>query len=305
MIKAPAPVALFVYNRPWHTSQTIQSLAANTLAAKTDLFVFSDAARNLEAEKAVQEVRHLLKSISGFKNIVVVEREINFGLADSIIDGATRLCNDYGRVIVVEDDLETSQYFLEYMNDALSLYEDDERVSSISGYMYPIDWKVSDETIFLPFPMSWGWATWSRAWKDFDSDGKKLMDTLQARGLWTAFDQTGPGTFRRMLKNQIAGKNNSWLIRWYASLFLNEKLSLAPVRSLVANTGIDGSGVHCTEWKYDPFKVELSAAPVKVLPIDIEVRPVNIREIRHFFLKVRIYRYLNAFHRVIQRIIAR
>ena len=155
-----APLALFVYNRPDHTCKTVESLLANIDAVHTPLHVFSDAPRDETASRAVAEVRSYIRSIDRFKSVTIIERETNFGLAQSIIDGVTRLCEEYGRVIVIEDDLITSPHFLSYMNDALHFYQNNEAVASVSAYMYPVRTSPDmNDTELLEFPMSWGWAT--------------------------------------------------------------------------------------------------------------------------------------------------
>ena len=153
-----APIALFVYNRPGHTQQTVEALLKNELAMESDLFIFSDAAKSSEIEVKVNAVREFIKSISGFRSLTIIERESNLGLANSIIDGVTNLCNEYGQVIVLEDDLVTSPFFLKYMNDGLNYYRDEEQVISIHGYIYPFDAKLP-ETFFLRGADCWGWAT--------------------------------------------------------------------------------------------------------------------------------------------------
>jgi len=99
-----APVALFVYNRPWHTRQTVEALLANIEAADTPLYIFSDAPKDTEASNAVVEVRSFLREISGFKSVSIIERENNYGLARSVIDGVSLVCKQHGQVIVLEDD---------------------------------------------------------------------------------------------------------------------------------------------------------------------------------------------------------
>ncbi len=262
-----APVALFVYNRPWHTRQTIEALLTNFEAMETPLYVFSDAPKDVAASKTVGEVRSFLREITGFKSLSIIERENNFGLARSIIDGVSRMCEQYGRVIVLEDDLVTSPYFLKFMNEGLEKYRDEQRVISIHGYVYPIE-QVLPETFFLKGADCWGWATWKRGWNLFDPDGQKLLDELKRRKLTRQFDFDGSYPYTKMLQDQIAGKNNSWAIRWYASAFLKDKLTLYPGRSLVHNIGADGSGTHCSETK--DFSGELARIPVSVENIAIE-----------------------------------
>jgi len=150
-----APIALFVYNRPVHTRRTVEALLKNALAKESDLIIFSDAPKNPEAAEAVSNVREYIRTITGFKSMNIVERETNFGLARSIIEGVTMLCKEYGRVIVLEDDLITSPYFLQFMNDALDTYSNEDKVMHISGSTYPIG-HMKDETFFLRIPLCWG-----------------------------------------------------------------------------------------------------------------------------------------------------
>jgi hypothetical protein len=240
-----APIALFVYNRLEHTKKTVEALQKNNLATESELFVFSDSWKSEEGRARVEEVRTYIKTISGFKKVEVVERNENFGLAKSIISGVTELVSKYGKVIVLEDDLVTSPYFLKYMNEALDMYTDNNEIISIHGYMYPIKSIYSvPGTSFIKGADCWGWATWKRGWDLFEKNGQKLLDELESKNLTTEFDFAGSYPFTHMLEGQIAGKNSSWAIRWYASAFLKNKLTLYPNQSLVQNVGMDGSGRH-------------------------------------------------------------
>ena len=182
------------------------------LAEDSELIIFSDAPRSEAKADAVREVRKYVREIEGFKYITIVEREVNLGLARSIIDGVTTIINQYGRIIVLEVDTVTSQYFLTYMNEALEKYVDDDRVVSIHGYVYPVKQSLPEE-FFLPGADCWGWATWSRGWACFNSDGQFFLDELKRRKLIRAFDFNGTYSFSKMLEGQIKGINDSWAIR--------------------------------------------------------------------------------------------
>jgi hypothetical protein len=238
-----APVALFAYGRPGHLKATVASLADNVLATESDLFVFSDGPKDSKSETAVGEVRDYIRTIRGFKTITVVEQTCNRGLANSIIAGVSQLCAEHGRVIVLEDDMVTSRWFLQYMNDALRVYEDDEQVASIHGYAFKSTLALP-ETYFLEGADCWGWATWARAWRHFNHDGTVLLAQLNHSGRTKAFDLDGAYGFTDMLREQIEGKNDSWAVRWHASCFLRNMLTLHPGRSLVVNIGNDASGTH-------------------------------------------------------------
>ncbi len=256
----PAPIALFVYNRIDHTRKTIEALQKNFLATESELFIFCDNAKNYDSNQAVQAVRDYVKSVQGFKNVTIIEREKNLGLAQSIISGVSEIVEKFGHIIVLEDDMVTSPHFLEYMNEALELYETEEKVISIHGYIYPVK-KTLPETFFLRGADCWGWATWKRGWDIFEKDGSKLLQELQQKKLTKIFDFDGCYPYIRMLEDQISGKNNSWAIRWYAAAFLANKLTLYPGKSLVQNIGFDGSGTHCADMS--AFDIEIS--PEKLL----------------------------------------
>lgn len=242
-----APIVLFVYNRPWHTRQTIKALQKNELANESDLFIYSDGPqKGQDYSDTVRELRDFISTVDGFRSVTIIERAENYGLANSIITGVTELVNRSGRIIVLEDDMVTSPYFLRFMNEALELYTNEEKVICIHGYVYPVKARLP-ETFFLKGADCWGWGTWKRGWDLFESDGAKLFKELRSRKLKQRFDFNGTYDYTRMLKEQIAGKNDSWAIRWYASALLNDRLTLYPGQSLVQNIGHDNSGVHCGE----------------------------------------------------------
>lgn len=262
-----APITIFVYSRPWHIRQTVKALKKNKLASQSRLYIFSDGPKDKKDLKKVEDVRKYLKTIKGFKNITVTERKENLGLAESIITGVTEIINRYGRIIVLEDDLLTSPYFLKFMNDGLNLYEKEEKVSCIHGYVYPVKNKPP-EPFFLRDPGCLGWATWKRGWELFEHDGKKLFMELNNKNLTSKFDYNNSYPFTDLLKNQLNGRVGSWAIRWYASLFLKKKLTLYPRRSLVFHNGGDGSGTH--GGVPDDDEVKLSNEPIDITNIPIE-----------------------------------
>lgn len=237
-----APIALFVYNRPMHTRLTVEALQKNAPATDSDLFIFSDAPKIESHETAVREVRQYIRQIDGFRSITILERKTNFGLARSIIDGVTTLCREHGRLIVLEDDLVTSPHFLRFMNDALEMYEHDDRVMHVSGATYPIE-PMKEETFFLRIPLCWGWATWDRAWRHFRKGNDIMLefDPVMRSG----FTFNGSYDTWEQLEANRCGLIDSWFVYWYATLFLKQGLALFPGRSLVKNIGMDGTGVHC------------------------------------------------------------
>lgn len=261
-----APIALFTYSRADHTRATVESLLQNKEAAESELYIFSDGPKTDQKRVAVEENRRYIHTISGFKSIQIVEREKNWGLANSLIAGITEVVNQYGRVIVVEDDLILSPYFLQYMNEALEKYADDDRVSAISAFLNPIDCEAP-ETFFLRYFACWGWATWKRGWELFNPDTRSLL--RQMRWKKKGFNVNNSSNFYGMLYCQKVGLVDSWAVRFYASSFLANKLVLFPGCSLSIQTGIDGSGTHSDEGNSKYVNMILSESSISVLDIPV------------------------------------
>ena len=213
-----APILLFTYRRPSHTGQTLEALLNNKLSKESELFIFSDGYKNEEDKKDVLKVRRLIHSIDGFKKIHIVEHTQNYGLAKNIIQGVSQLIDTFGKVIVLEDDLITSPWFLTFMNEALDKYEADDRIGHIHGFCYPIN--NLPDAFLIKWVGSWGWATWKRSWQLFNPDGKVLLNEIRRRNLTRKFDFNGKYPYTKMLQRQVNGENDSWAIRWNASLFL-------------------------------------------------------------------------------------
>ena len=263
-----APILLFVYNRPEHTRRCIESLLRNPLVSESNLFIYADGAKDCMQQEAVNEVRNYIRTLQGFKQITLIERSENWGLARNIIDGVTSQVNRYGKVIVLEDDLVVAPYFLTFMNEALEIYKDEPKVGHIQACDFTQDPSLPD-TFLIKWTGSWGWATWDRAWKHFNPNGQELLHELESRKLTHTFDFNGKYGFTRMLRRQIEGKNNSWAIRWNASLFLKDILSLNVGRSLVQNEGFDGSGTNCGGGGLYASHLHLAPLPVtKISPIE-------------------------------------
>lgn len=241
-----APVVLFTYNRIDELKVTLQELKNNIAASKSDLIIYSDAARNDRETKDVDEVRSYIRKIDGFKSVNIIERPENFGLAKSIIRGITEVLSHYGKVIVLEDDLVTSPNFLCYMNQALEFYENNEKIFSISGFTMPLKSlkNLEKDTYVSLRPSSWGWATWKDRWKDIDWEIKDYEEFIKDKNAVRSFN-LGGADLTRMLRHYKQGRNNSWAIRWAYAMFRMGKYSIYPKISKVENIGFGANATHC------------------------------------------------------------
>jgi len=245
------PIILTIYNRPEHTKRTLEALKANTLAKDSILYIYADGYKEEEDKEEVLNTREVVKDVKGFKEVHVVERDKNIGLANSIIGSVTEVINKHGKVILLEDDLVTSPVFLEYMNNMLDRYEKEKKVFSITGFGYPdnlmkIPSDYNYDVYFVPRAGSWGWATWKDRWNKADWVIEDFEEFKKDKKMRKEFNKGGDD-MSDMLIRQMEGKIDSWAIRWCYTLFKNNAYCIYPIKSYVDNIGMDGSGVHCTE----------------------------------------------------------
>lgn len=276
-----APIALFVYNRPEHTKKTIKALSRNCLAKKSKLYIFSDGPKDKASVLAVAQVRKVLEEIEGFESVEARYQEVNSGLASSIITGVSSLMEDYGKVIVLEDDIVTSRYFLQFMNEALKKYSSDKEVWHISGWNYSIDTKGMEDSFFWRTMNCWGWATWSDRWVYFEKEPQKIIKEWKKNDI-LSFNLNGAEDFWAQVIANEKGKINTWAIFWYATIFANKGLCLNPSGSLVNNIGNDGSGENCGE--YDPYNINLQDRKVD-LPSAICIDSIATERIANFYIE--------------------
>lgn len=213
--------------------------------------------------------------------------ETNLGLSASVIRGVSHVIAQHGAAIVVEDDLDVSPHFLTYMNQALSRYAESENIFQISGFM-PVVPQLShvNQALFLPFTVSWGWATWSRAWRIFDPHASGWQELQKNKRLRYQFNLDGNYDYALMLERQMQGLRDSWAIRWYWSVFKQHGLTLFPPHSLVRNTGFDGSGTHGRAL----LRKVSGGQAVDLSPLPLLPEQLTISEVHYAFVKQAIWR---------------
>lgn len=271
-----APVILFAYNRPEHTARALEALAANDLAPASSLTVFCDGPTSPEDRESVEEVRTVVREkAKGFREVRVVERDRNLGLARSIISGVDETLARHETVIVLEDDLITSRHFLRFVNDGLRKYRDDDRVISVCGYRFPVEGSLPD-AYFLPGAFCWGWATWRWEWALFEHDQERLFAEILRRDLIYDFDFQGSDPLTKIFQRSLFPQENvdSWALRWMATACIHRKLALYPGQSLVHNAGFDGTGRHAKF--HDRFESPMAKRPMEVADIPVEPSPVAV-----------------------------
>lgn len=282
-----APIIVFCYNRPWHVEQTLEALSRNELSDQSILYIYCDGPKADASDEQLQkiaEVRQVVRKRQWCKDVYIVESEKNKGLANSVISGVTEVINRYNRVIVLEDDLITSPYFLTYMNHSLDFYENYESVFSIGGYNFPqTKMPIPDDYPYDNYvclrSCSWGWGTWRNRWNKVNWTMGKFDISKTNSSMMHALNRLGDD-FIPMMQMQQDGLIDSWSVRFGFEHFLHHAVAMIPCVSYVRNIGIDGSGTHCGN-NADSYHIDLSLS--KRLPILLDVLYEDSRVINAFY----------------------
>lgn len=256
-----APVAIFVYNRIDNIKRTLQCLLDNSMAKDTDVYVFSDGGKDPRSWKQVNEVRKylhqtadIINTVKSLRSLTIIERPENVYLERNIIEGIGYVFQRHDSIIVLEDDICVSEFYLDYMNESLNIYKDDKRVMHVAGftnldilnnhpdliYLSP-DNEFPDETYFTPHMSGWGWGTWKNKWQanfvHYHSEEEALRgltatdrDRLQYGGVFPCL--------RSLKKDPIP-----WDICWEIAIYRAGGLCLTPIHTMVRNIGLK-NGTH-------------------------------------------------------------
>ena len=289
-MKNLAPIAVFTYNRLDLLKTLIHSLKKNSLSRNSTVYFFSDSWKSIANKKKVLQVRNFIQNISGFKKKKIILRNKNFGLAKNLINGISFVLKKNKKIIVLEDDLELSNKFLKYINTGLNIYKYEKKVASIHGWSLPINYKKNiPDYFFIKGADCWGWGTWKRAWKKFNPDGNELLNKIKYLNLEKKFNLNNSFNYFKMLKDQVEAKNNSWAIRWHASMFLQNMLTLYPKISLVQNNGTE----YGTHSNFDILNLGKKFIEKKYKPIlkrEVKENDLARKQIEFFFKKNYLFR---------------
>lgn len=291
-----APVVIFAYRRKDYLQRLVASLKICNEFAESQIYLYCDGARSSEDYDEVADVKKFAKSLK-IGNIKVILRDRNLGLAKSVISGVSEVLQQHERVIVLEDDLEVTKHFLQFMNAALGFYQEDKNIISISGYA-PKSSSQSDVN-FSPRAISTGWATWADKWRRVDWNTETLRDNLKDKNFVQKLKAAG-ADLPRSLKHYQQGSIDSWAVRLVYHQTLNDLVSVIPRRSLVKVGGFDTRASNTSGYS-DEFEtlMESEAKTTWRFQNYSELNPIYVAEIlKRYTLRYRIWykvmRYLRS-----------
>ncbi len=288
-----APIVLFTYNRPKHTRLVLEALKKNYLASESILIIYQDGIKEESSEHDLMNwrvVNNIIKDISGFKEIIIRSSNKNQGCDPSMINGITEVLNEYGKIIVLEDDLIVSSAFLEFTNYCLENFQNT-NVGCINAFNYQV--KDLPKYFFIKGANPMGWATWKEKWNLYEHNTEKLIRTLSSRSDRNDFDFGSGLNF--LYAHKESKLNGGRDVVWSASLFVNDQLCLWPAHSFVNHIGFDGTGTHSksnqrnTKMNQAQFQIE-ELAPTfdsnDIISIEKKVDKRSLRKMRHFYFQL-------------------
>lgn len=247
-----APIVLITYNRPDHLIKSLKSLKKNKLSKKSTIIIYSDGAKNSEDKKKILKIRKIIKLVKGFKSKKIIERKKNYGTKKNITNAINESFKKYDKIIVIEDDLIVSKYFLSFMNYCLDRYKDKKNIWHINGWSYPFMKKSSNDINFLRSMNCWGWATWKDRWKHLSLENERLIKNFTNKQIHKFNIFSTMDHFSQILRNKRKTLS-SWAVYWHATIFLKKGICIYPKFSMVRNIGFDGSGRMSSQYQYKSY----------------------------------------------------
>ncbi|WP_170402457.1 glycosyltransferase [Ruegeria arenilitoris] len=240
-----APVLVIAFNRVTHFERTLDALVRSEGSQNSEVYVCINGPRNKQDALAGDQIfEYAISRHQAFKSLEVIRRPQNLGLAENITLAISEIVIKHGKIIVLEDDIVVSKGFLNYMNAALRHYEAEPKVWHISGFTMKSDTSKPNDSFAWRFMNCWGWATWKNRWEHFSKDPQKMLTTWSPETVRRfCLDGAVPRIWRQVRSNSLQ-KMNTWAVFWYATIFENDGLCVAPYYSHSKNIGLDGTGVH-------------------------------------------------------------
>ena len=301
-----SPVALFTFKRLKTLEKTLKSLDSNYLSEDTELYIFSDGPNQESESHKVDSVREYILNFSGFKKINLIKRESNYGLTKNIVEGINFVLSKYNSVIVLEDDIVTSKYFLTYMNKALKIYESNNKVCQISGYSYLEKYSkkyLLDDTYFIKGGDCMAWGTWKSSWDLYTDDANYLLTQIKRNNLKKDFNRNNSFNYFKMLSARAKNKNKSWAICWYAINFLLDKYTLYPLKTYAIHIGNDKEATNYIPKFNDALIVDVNNDEIDFSSKDVYEKESTRNAYEDFLkdLKGNIFDRLKCYIKVLKR----
>ena len=240
------PVAFIIFNRPHTTERVFEAIRQ---AKPLKLLVVADGPRidrPGEVEKCVA-TRAVIDRVDWECEVLTNYSDVNLGSKRRPSSGIDWVFSQVEEAIILEDDCLPAPSFFQFCQSLLEHYRYDDRIATISGTNYQQEQsRTAYSYYFSKYPHIWGWATWRRAWKDYDVDLKTWLECKQNNLLRSAFHDTyEQKCWTDIFDKVYAGEfDTCWDYQWLYTCFCQSRLSIEPNRNLVSNIGFGEDATH-------------------------------------------------------------
>ena len=238
-------VVLLVFNRPDTTRRVFEAIRA---ARPARLLVVADGprpGREGEAE-ACEQARDVIRTLDWDCQVVQHYAEENLGCARRLASGLDWVFSQVDRAIILEDDCVPDPSFFPYCAELLERFADDSRVMAISGDNFQSGPpRTGYSYYFSRFVHIWGWATWRRAWQQFDLTMEAWPEVRDGGWLGDLLGDPEAETYWRTLFDLAHRREiDTWDFAWLFAVWRSSGLTVLPATNLVENIGFDERATH-------------------------------------------------------------
>lgn len=259
------PVVLFIFNRPETTHQVLSAIRA---VKPPLLFVVADGPRADHPEDGAScaATRALIDQVDWDCAVRKDFASENLGIKQRVESGLDWVFADTGTAIVLEDDCSPHPTFFRFCEELLGRYEFHDRVMTISGTDLSAERRPSRFSYrFSRYPVTWGWATWRRAWRWYDPLMTAWTPSLQSSWLDGYLGDTRASQYWSYIFNSERAAPENWDYAWTFSSWQHDGLSIHPNVNLVSNIGFGAGASHTLD-----LKNTLANCPVEALSFPLQ-----------------------------------
>jgi len=242
------PVVFIIFNRPDTTSRVFAEIAK---ARPPKLLVIADGPRANhpdDAEKCAA-VRAIVDNVDWDCEVLTNYSNVNLGCKRRVSSGLDWVFDIVEEAIILEDDCLPHPTFFQFCEELLEKYRDDERIAMISGNNFLVGKKRTEYSYYFSrYTHIWGWASWRRAWDNYDVDMKLWPEIRDGGWLDDLLDnKKGVWYWNYIFQNVYKGKIDSWDYQWTFSCWIQSAMTIIPTVNLVSNIGFGSGAVHTKE----------------------------------------------------------
>lgn len=248
-----SPVLFLIFNRPETTIRVFEKIRA---ARPPKLYISADGPRSNrpgELERC-EEARKIALGVDWPCEVKTLFRESNLGCKMGVASGIDWFFQNEEEGIILEDDVLPMPSFFTFCDEMLKRYRNDPTIGMITGSNLVSKKLKNDASFFVSHvPLIWGWATWRRAWQNYDVSMKNWPQWSRSDKITKCFqgDQLVTSYWRDALDRVYQNGMDTWDYQWLFACWQAGMYSIIPAQNLTDNLGYGAEATHTSMHKPD------------------------------------------------------